>query len=559
MKKSGLRKGTAVTAVVVAATLTMIGCSEQKKATEAAASETSKKPSAVPAKRAEVTVTMYDRGAVPASEGSYEDNRWTKWINNNGPVDVKYVPILRSDSTKKLNMLFASGSAPDIINEYNTPFRDNLYNQKQLLPLDNYLKDMPEYQKVLDQYPQLKKAGTKPDGKLYYIGKMKEATPAHAFFIRTDWLKKLNLSMPETTDELLKVAKAFADQDPDGNGKKDTYGMNLSTYSQYAINEMFGAPMSDSQLSWGLKDGKIGILWENDLAALNFKKELYQGGMIDKDFLNDKDGAKAKQDFLNGKLGIYVNPSTNWYEFPVIDITTLKKNVPGAEIDLLPYPKSPLGHYTGAIDNPIQMTTAFNAMIKDPAAAAQYINFMMKPETGMKINYGDEGVHWTKDAKGCPIPTDPQKVKNEVGYAADYEIFLSRVDKCDFLVNKFDPAKPEQKAGLELYKKAQDTYMDPGKMYPGIALGQYMPTFAGDSNVIHATLLKQMTDFYVKAMISGEKYTPEQAIKDAQAAWDQAGGKKLEEDMNNWYAQNKDTAFLIKDVWEIVKQQKQVK
>ena len=104
---------------------------------------------------------MYDRGAVPASEGTYEENRWTKWINQNGPVNVKYIPILRSESTKKLNVLFASGSAPDIVNEYNTPFRDSLYDQKQLLPIDDILKYMPEYQKLLDTVSSVEESGNK--------------------------------------------------------------------------------------------------------------------------------------------------------------------------------------------------------------------------------------------------------------------------------------------------------------------------------------------------------------------------------------------------------------
>ena len=65
---------------------------------------------------------------------------------------------------------------------------------------------------------------------MYEVGKVKEAVTQHMLLlIRTDWLKKLNLSMPTTTEELMAVAKAFAEQDPDGNGKKDTYGMNMST------------------------------------------------------------------------------------------------------------------------------------------------------------------------------------------------------------------------------------------------------------------------------------------------------------------------------------------
>ncbi len=39
--------------------------------------------------------------------------------------------------------------------------------------------------------------------------------------INTEWLKKLNLEVPTTVDELYNVLVAFRDQDPNGNGKKD--------------------------------------------------------------------------------------------------------------------------------------------------------------------------------------------------------------------------------------------------------------------------------------------------------------------------------------------------
>jgi len=39
--------------------------------------------------------------------------------------------------------------------------------------------------------------------------------------INTEWLKKLNLEVPTTVDELYDVLVAFRDQDPNGNGKKD--------------------------------------------------------------------------------------------------------------------------------------------------------------------------------------------------------------------------------------------------------------------------------------------------------------------------------------------------
>ncbi|TVY06986.1 extracellular solute-binding protein [Paenibacillus cremeus] len=542
--------GTSLVAAVALGAL-LAGCSEKKEAAAPGNAQGN-----APAKKGNVTVSMYDRGSVPAAEGSYEDNRWTKWINQNGPANATFVPVLRSDSTKKFNVLFASGSAPDIINEYNTPFRGGLYDQKQLLPLDDILKFMPEYQKLLTQYPQLKKAGTKADGKLYEIGKVKEATPAHMLLIRTDWLKKLNLQMPTTTDELLAVAKAFTEQDPDGNGKKDTYGMNMSTYSEQAINEIFGEGSSSTLLAWGIKDGKVIRQWDNELASLTFKKKLYDDGIIDKDYINDKDGAKAKQDFLNGKIGIYVKFTGGWYDFVMNDMPTLKKNVPGADIAPLAYPKSPMGTFTGAIDNPVQMTTVINAKAKDPEAVGRYLDFMMKPETATKIINGDEGTHWKKSPNGCPTPIDATKSKNEVSYALDYEMFFSSgIDKCNYVLNQFNPEVPEQKAGMDMYRQVQKLYFDPSREYPGITVGDHMPVYDADLNVINTQILKEKNDLFVKAIISGSKYTPEQAIKDSQAAWDKAGGKKLEDFMNKWYQDNKDKAFLAKDVMAVVKQQ----
>lgn len=503
----------------------------------------------------EIAVSIYDRGSIPASEGSYSDNRWTRWINQAGPANVKFIPVPRNESRPTLLKWFAAGSAPDIINEYNTAFRNNLYEQHQLLPLDPYLRLMPEYEKLIRRYPELKKAGTKSDGKLYEIGKLNEAYPLHAFFIRTDWLNKLHLTMPETQEEFFQVAKAFAERDPDGNGRNDTYGTNISYYSESALNEMFGDSSSSTQFSWGLRDGAIVRQWDNELASLTFKKRLYDQGIIDKNYMYDSSGSKAKQDFLNGKIGIYINPSVNWLEFTLSDLAILKKNVPEAEVAPLAYPVTTMGQFTGAINNPVQMTTVINVHTKKPEAAARYIDFMMKPQTSVTF-LGEEGVHWQRNPNGCPGVLDPYKEKYEVSYNADYQMFVTDIQqKCGYMVNRWNPQVPEQRTALELFKKAQALYLDPGKQYPGLTVGEAMPVFPNRLNAIQTALLKEIADLYIKAMISGVTYSPEQAIKDAQAVWDQAGGKQLEDYMNEWYHENKDQAFLAKDLWEIVKRQ----
>lgn len=60
------------------------------------------------------------------------------------------------------------------------------------------------------------------DGKNYGIP---FSAQAQAMLIRTDWLRKVGKKAPTTWAELVDVAKAFTDKDPDGNGKDDTYGI----------------------------------------------------------------------------------------------------------------------------------------------------------------------------------------------------------------------------------------------------------------------------------------------------------------------------------------------
>ena len=59
---------------------------------------------------------------------------------------------------------------------------------------------------------------------------------AQFVWIRTDWLDKLGLQPPKTTNDVLSISKAFADRDPDGNNRKDTYGLAIT-------KELFGGSM----------------------------------------------------------------------------------------------------------------------------------------------------------------------------------------------------------------------------------------------------------------------------------------------------------------------------
>lgn len=67
------------------------------------------------------------------------------------------------------------------------------------------------------------------DGKYYGVPFSRQTMVT---YVRKDWREKLGLPIPKTWDEFTAMAEAFATRDPDGDGKADTYGMNIPGSAQ---------------------------------------------------------------------------------------------------------------------------------------------------------------------------------------------------------------------------------------------------------------------------------------------------------------------------------------
>lgn len=522
------------------------GCSDKKE--DAAAASGSASPN-TPEVRRDISVMLYDRGRVPADQGTIESNRWTKWINEQGPANVKFVAIPRYESADKLNVLYASGSAPDLIMEFSQKIRDPLYQQKQLLPLDDLIaQHSVEYKKFMEDNPILKKAGTMADGKMYYFGKLNYVTPNRGFLVRTDWLKKLGLEMPKTTEDLYKVVKAFAEQDPDGNGKKDTYGISLAGDTGFALRQTFGVTTR-----WEVKNNEAVIFWDRFVHFNTFAQKVYQDGSIDRDFPTDGNGARTKQDFISGKLGIYgflLNPVQ--VQLQLID--PLKKNLPAAEVAFLAYPESPAGAFLPTLTNPVQMPGAVSATAKHPEAVMKYVDFLIKDSTYQTLKYGEEGTHY-KMVNGCPEVTDATKLQKEVTYLADDMLMIggtSEFSKCNMPLVQYQSDSRKQEY-QDIFDSYMSTYMSFDRKYPEITLSELMPTLPLELSTIESNAGKAIDDIWLKAVVDGGKYTIDQALKDAQNEWSKAGGKQVEDWYRSWYQTDKDKAILFKDVQEIAK------
>ncbi|MCX4908174.1 sugar ABC transporter substrate-binding protein [Streptomyces sp. NBC_00878] len=129
-------------------------------------------------------------------------------------IKVDYQPVIEFD--KQLQARASSKDLPDVfINDASA--LGTYQSQGLLLPIDP--ASVAGGKSIS---PANWKYALGADGKTYGVPFSRQAFNT---YIRKDWLKKLGLDVPQTWDDLTKVATAFATKDPDGNGKKDTYGM----------------------------------------------------------------------------------------------------------------------------------------------------------------------------------------------------------------------------------------------------------------------------------------------------------------------------------------------
>ncbi|MGN1059639.1 MAG: ABC transporter substrate-binding protein, partial [Clostridia bacterium] len=136
------------------------------------------------------------------------------------------------------------------------------------------------------------------NGAIYGLPKVLESAGQRCLdkmWVYMPWLEKLNLEMPETTEEFYQMLKAFKEQDPNGNGVADEvplagrgiysdtgiedYLMNAFTYSDTRTNRLY------------VEDGKVLSAATTDgyREGLRYLKKLYDEGLLLKDtFIIDR-------------------------------------------------------------------------------------------------------------------------------------------------------------------------------------------------------------------------------------------------------------------------------
>ena len=469
-----------------------------------------------------VSISMFDRGQVSSDEGTYEDNRWVKWIREQSGIDVSIVPVPRNQSQDSLNVLFASHQAPDLVWEFDRSYIGKLVSQGVIQPIGDYIeKYSTSYKKYLQENPDLLPHLTF-NGEMYAVTAKRPSTAIanHGIWIRQDWLDELKLQQPQTVEELIEVAKAFKEH---FKGSTPIVG--------HTTNDIYSAMYGAMNFMWYVEDGKMtyGATLDRFADVIGLEKQLYELGLVDREYLTDKDNQRAKQLWTTGKAGIYMGQwGAGNNDIMIQDLLT---NIPEAQpvpLEMVASPYGKFGAYQEAAPN---IFVTFNKEMKNPKAAVEYLDWLIDGGW-FTLAYGEEGVHH-EIKNGVPKKMNMDKFNKEVLYAGEYAVLRQQViNPEDLIALAADDELSQKIAHLNVESIKLALKNEFRRDIP------FQPSF-DEINEIRSTLDTFIKETRATAVTQGEKYDGQWAIAEIRKEWERLGGKKAEEIAQQWYEDNK--------------------
>lgn len=238
---------------------------------------------------------------------------------------------------------------------------------------------------------------------------------------RTDWAEAVGITEePKTIDDVYNLFYQFTYGDPDGNGKDDTYALELCTYT---------GPLDIMQTWFGVgngwyetESGELRPVFEQPeyFEALDWFKKLYDDGLIANDWAvrgTDTWG----QDVKNGVAGAFCDTVDGsrriWDYFVNNNIMSVTNPEEFAGMNLV-----------GTINGHTLATSGYNGLFvlssatcnteEKIEAALHFLDKMNDDEMIILAGYGLEGIHWHLDENGYLVDDDVDDPTSSKAYAA---------------------------------------------------------------------------------------------------------------------------------------------
>jgi putative aldouronate transport system substrate-binding protein len=404
---------------------------------------------------------------------------------------IAIVPPQGADASKeKLNLLL--GGSSDEIDTFQAKW-DDYASKGAIIPLGD----------LLDKYGQdIKKVWPKEawdymtdkEGKIWGIPR-DLPTVHYPIWIRSDWMKKLNLKMPQTIDELEAVLKAFKEQDPDGNGKDDTIPMMTTLLG--IKNAMMGGFVEYGNSNWvdpadhKLKPVELSPGFKDFVAKI---ADWYQKGYIYKESFSKFDSTQLLK---TNRVGT----SSMWYSSITLQFPQMKQNFPAdVNYEIIRNIQGPKGKLMTA-DPGSTNGIVITKKAKHPDAVMKFINDQYKniPSNSLTAHFSTNW-EFVGDSK-----YDIKLKSTDIQYAGEYWLALATPIEVKYQFD--DPIKKMHFDYLnkELLKlDVAKMPIDANILYDKKLLNDNIPTLGDINRLRDEELVKFMTG--ARPMSDFDKY-----------------------------------------------------
>lgn len=362
-----------------------------------------------------ITVEVWDDGS-QGSETSHETNKFNKYIKDQmleqHNVDVEFVAVPRSNETEQINNLLAAGSAPDICYTFDYATIQTYADMGGVADLseavEKYKADLPNMWDWLgetniywDQDPTT--------GSLWALEGKMAVNNRELSFIREDWLKKLDLEVPTTTEEFYQTLVAFRDNADVLLGKDAdkmipfSVSYDVGWRAAMLIGSCLDPDVTDKE--YYVKGFDDRLLTQNGTKeAIKLLNQWYNEDLMWDDFALYTSGDTTEDDMI--KAG-YVGAFTHSWDMPYRNgadsyQANLKKNV-GEDAAYIPVDcfEDKNGNYTKWSISQTDRHIFFPSTNDNLLASLLYIDFISDPATIEYLQIGDEGINHKVNEEGA--------------------------------------------------------------------------------------------------------------------------------------------------------------
>lgn len=233
------------------------------------------------------------------------DIDYYKELQKRTGVEIQFVHPPAGQEQEQFNLMMSSRDYTDIIESDWTKRSggaEKAIADKIIAPLNDIIdKSAPNYKKLLSENKNLEKAFSTDSGKIFAFGDvvLEPKITSGGLMIRRDWLKDLNMEMPETIAEWEKFFEALKNQKGlDSPFTTDKFRME----NQMLFSNSFG--IGPGFYVDGNRKVKYGPATEEYKEYLKLMNSWFQKGYLDNGiFSNTQNIAEAK--VLNGESGAF--------------------------------------------------------------------------------------------------------------------------------------------------------------------------------------------------------------------------------------------------------------